>query len=492
MAYSPTSWVDDVTVADAAKLNNIETGNTYTATTPAGVIASTAADTGTPTSGLRTVMNAIIAHGVSVFFPPGTYSFPEDPAGVQDHWAVNDVHNLTLVGVPGQTILSNWRDDTQGGYDTNADTEPFSFTRAHGLYMSGFVIWHGGNPDANTSCDAMDFDGCEGATITNCIVERSRARGIIFDGGDQGATSAGSKITNCTVRGVPTKPSIWTIGGSSMTNQEYRYVITYVDSYLGETAPSDIGSYLLTNSNTLRIELPIGPSYDATRGVTQRRVYRWSAGQQQWRRLVTVNNNTDTYVDDSASDASISGNTLLATNSITLIPGEGIKTLGGENIIIANNWVHGIDGHGIQTARKGSGTTIRPPKAVSITGNIVRRVGLNVALAGRAGIMTAGGDRHLFGDNIVSNVGTVTNKGIGIYCQGLTDCTTAYNMIGSNVIYDDGTAASPQGGATTNYAVQVTGTPAPDNTVIAPHVAQGMVAGDVNNGGTNTKQYAAI
>ncbi|HEY9415363.1 MAG TPA: hypothetical protein VIQ30_11435, partial [Pseudonocardia sp.] len=334
-------------------------GTTYTAYRSDGTIAATSTDQASPVrSGLRTVLATVATDNTSIYFPADTYTFPEDPAGAEDHWAPNGLTGLALVGdASGGTILANWRDDSQGGYDTNPDVEPFSFTRCNDLTYRNFRVWAGGNQDSNNSSDALDFDSCRGTHVERIIVERSRARGIVFDGGDTGAVSRRSHIRDCEIRGVPVPPNVFTGPGGSVTTQTYRYVVTFVDSAFGETPPSDFTQYKAAGSTVMRLRIPTGPAYSATKGVTARRIYRWSTAQPLYRLLATVADNTTTIYDDSASDASISGAALLPAAGTPLVPKEGVKLLGSQRHLVTNNEIVGVGSHGVQIVRKGSDAT---------------------------------------------------------------------------------------------------------------------------------------
>ncbi|HSE60885.1 MAG TPA: hypothetical protein VLA88_01165, partial [Candidatus Saccharimonadales bacterium] len=469
---------------------------TYYAKKSNGTIAAFAADTAAPVSGLRAVLNALAANYTSFYFPAGFYSFPEDPAGTEDHWAPNGYIGLALEGDPSRgTILANWRDDSQSGYDPTPDVEPFSFTRCNDLVYRNFRIWAGGNQDANNSSDATDFDSCRGTKLENLIIERSRARGIVYDGGDKGAVSRRSHIKNCEIRGIPVPLNVFTGSSGTLSSQEYRYAVTFVDSAFGETPPSEYTAYIPSGSSKARLTIPTGPAYDATRGVTARKIYRWSTAQPTYHLLTTINDNTTTSYDDDATDASISGAATAPLTGTALIPKEGIKLLGSQRNLVANNEIVGTGSHGIQIVRKGSdASTNVNSDGHRVIGNTVRSAGVGASVSAVAGIYVGGGSFNDINNNNISNCGTVANQGYGIYVQGLVGATTEYNLVGPNTIYDDQTANTPAGGASTKYGIQIntvaSGTN-PDNTVISPSTIKGMVTVAINDStGTNTRQYS--
>lgn len=468
---------------------------TYTAFRSDGSTASSSTDSTSPIrSGLKAVLTAIAADNTSIYFPSGFYSFPEDPAGAEDHWAANGFKRLALEGDPSMgAILANWRDDSQGGYDTNPDVEPFSMTRCDDLVYRNFRVWAGGNQDANNSSDACDFDSCRGTKLENIVVERSRARGIVYDGGDSGAVSRYGHIRHCEVRGVPVPPAVFKAASGVITAQEYRYVVTYVDSLYGETPPSEFTSYNAPANFRARLTVPTGPAYSTTKGVTARKIYRWSTAQPTYRLIATLDNSVLFY-DDNATDASIAAAATLPTTGTPLIPKEGIKLLGCQRHSVMNNVVSGVGSHGIQVVRKGSTSADnKNSDDHRIIGNVVRHAGAGTSTASMAGIYVGGGSNNVVQGNIIENPGVPAALGNGIAVQGLVGATTAYNLIGPNIIVDDQTTSSPSGGPSMRYGVQINiagaGT-APDNTVLSLGGVRGFVTGVLNDvGGTNTKQY---
>lgn len=466
---------------------------TYTAVRADGTTASTSTDSASPLrSGLRTVLVAILANNVSIYFPAGTYAFVEDPAGVEDHVTISGITGLALQGDPsGGTILSNWRDDSQPGYDPLPDVEPFSFTRSNDVVYRNFRVWAGGNQDANNSSDALDFDSCRGTIVERVIVERSRARGIVMDGGDSGAISRNSQIRGCEVRGVPSPPNVFAGTAGSLASQQYRYVVTYVDSIYGETPPSGHTTYLPSGTVQARLIVATGPAFSATKGVTSRKIYRWSAAQPTYRLLATIADNTTTIYNDNVADAAISAAATISLTGTPLVPKEGIKLLGSQRHLVVDNSIIGVGSHGIQLVRKGSTTADNVNSdGHRVVNNVIRRAGAGTATASISGVYIGGGSNNTVLGNNISNIGAVAALGLGVQLQGLTAATTDYNAIGPNVIQDDQDANVPSGGATTRYGISLTGTPAPDNTVIVPGVIRGMVTAQISDAGTVTRQYA--
>ena len=56
---------------------------------------------------------------------------------------------------------------------------------------------------ARKSSDVIDFDRGNNSLVENVKITASRARGIVFDGKDAGATAESNTIRNCDITGVP-------------------------------------------------------------------------------------------------------------------------------------------------------------------------------------------------------------------------------------------------------------------------------------------------
>jgi hypothetical protein len=378
--------------------------------------------------------------------------------------------------------------------DSLKDTEPISCTRCPNWTFRNLEIVHGGNRDLNNSSDTMDFDGCQNTVIEHVRLRRSRARAIVFDGGDSGAVSQGGRIHGVLIQGTPPPPMVATGVSGSITVQDYRYVVTWVDTLYGETLPGDYSKYTPgSGSFKARVYLPTGPTYKG-KGVTSRKLYRWSASQPTWHLVTTIADNTTTFYDDGASDASIAGGAAPPTTGIPLIPMEGIKFLGSQHHSITETTVYAVGSHGIQAVRKGSdATTNKQTKGHRIEANI-RYPGLGALSSGIAGIYLNGED-HIVSGCHIENPGIPGSLGYGVYLQNLVGSTTAGNIINSNTIIDTRDANHPQGAAAMLHAIRllaVGGASAPIDNKIGVNVMTGMTGVDVNDGGSNTVEYSEV
>lgn len=126
----------------------------------------------------------------------GTVRFTADNFDLGSEYLVLiDVKNIDFVGAGiDATLIRNHSDAT-------ADTEPFSFTRANGIKIRNMTVSAGGA--VRNSSDVLDFDGGNNSLVENVKIAGSRARGIVFDGKDAGATAENNTVRNCQITGVP-------------------------------------------------------------------------------------------------------------------------------------------------------------------------------------------------------------------------------------------------------------------------------------------------
>ncbi len=156
-------------------------GGTYTATTPAGVVASSNA-------ALKTVMDAIKGAGVKIQFGAGIFDYGAD------HTTFNTLDGIEFWGMGiDTTFVSNSQNDA-------ADTEPFSFTRCNNVVIRDMTVSAGGT--ARSSSDALDNDGGSGWLVERVKITASRARGIAMDGKDPGAVADSNIIRDCIISGT--------------------------------------------------------------------------------------------------------------------------------------------------------------------------------------------------------------------------------------------------------------------------------------------------
>jgi parallel beta-helix repeat protein len=112
-----------------------------------------------------------------------------------EYFVLVDVENIEFVGAGvDATVIRN-------SSDAAADTEPFSFTRAEGIKIRNMTVSAGGT--TRTTSDAIDFDAGNNSLVENVNIPASRARGIVFDGKDAGASAEGNTVRNCRITGIP-------------------------------------------------------------------------------------------------------------------------------------------------------------------------------------------------------------------------------------------------------------------------------------------------
>lgn len=458
-----------------------------------GTVIGTFTDStsGTVTSGLLDCFNATLDHGASYFFDGAEFSFPEDPTGDCDHCRLNGLEGLIFEGRGmNQTIISNWRDDSIAGYDPTPDVEPLSFTRCNDVVIRNMEIVAGGNRDANNSSDTIDQDGSSFALIEHVKVRRSRARAIVEDGGDTGAVSQGATIQHCQIYGTPHPPMVFTGTTGSMVLQEYRYCMTWVDSLYGETPPGDYTSFVAFSSGKgIRLTFETGPMYRQTKGVTSRKIYRWSAAQPTWHLLASIDNSITQY-DDNASDASIASAVAPPVNGTPTIPMEGVKLLGSRRHTVTENYIYGTGSHNVQVVRKGSdATTNKQSNAHDIGENFLGYPGLGSSTASASGVFVGGGDRVKVHDNDIRNPGNNSARGYGIYIQNQDGGTTDGTQLDGNTIIDDRDANHPHGASGMLHGIRqfVAGAAAqPINTAWGFNRITGTISTGINDGGTQS------
>lgn len=458
-----------------------------------GHVVSVANDStsGSGRSGLSDVLTAIVASDTHIHLSGGRFHFLDAPtgaeawAGSKDHhsWGTptTPLYNLTISGEGWNTILSN-----RTNWSGSADTEPFSFTNAQRVTIRDLVVESCGAYKSST--DAIDHDQGTDCLVERVLVRRSRARAIVFDGGDDGANARNNVVRNCHIEGRPAEPGLRASAGGSLTaSTAYRYVVSYLDSDLGgagvvgETKVSDEATITTTGTNKqVTVTLPIGP-YSCTGRV----IYRAPAGSSSWVRVATVADNTTlTYLDAGGAGTAVT----MPVSNLSLIPAAGIELLGANRTRITDNHIDGVGdaavgagAAGVNIVRKGSGAT-----TVNSDDNIV--TGNNIRAAAGCGIRLLGANRNIVHANNVSNVGTVATKQQAIRVDGATSATTNHNRIHSNVMYDDQDANSPQAGKTISNVVTVASTATPTGNVIESNsiTTAGASAATISDSGTST------
>lgn len=405
----------------------------------------------------------------------------------------------TFTAVLGATPATNgtvmgWA----GPSDPVADTEPFSFTRCPNMTMKNIEMFHGGNQDDNNSSDTIDMDGSTNTLIEHVRVRRSRARAIVFDGGDVGAVSANSRIINNELYGTPKPP---TVAPSTVTAtkviQDYWYCMTWVDTQYGESPPGDYTKWTPTSTTkAAHLQFESSPVYKGTKGMTLQRLYRRSAAQPTWHRIAELPYSATEY-DDGASDASILAAPAPPVLGTPTIPKEGVKLLASSRNLVSENFICGTGSHSVQIVRKGSdAASNKQANGNIVTDNFLRYGGLGTSIASVAGVFAGGGDRTKIVSNDIANPGMVGNLGYGIYIQNQDGGTAIGTMIDDNTIIDDRQSIHPHGGAGMLHGVRqfIAGAAVPPNqTSYGFNYISGQTSPtDFNDGGLNTHRPSEL
>lgn len=515
MPYTPQTWVDGSGGGlSAARLTHMEDGILeasnrlavastidYTVTTPSagtyvvtksdGTQLGSYSDTGT-TSGLKAALTAILAakpNYVHIHFGVGRFHFLDAPVGNESWASVEDHMNygssstrtsglrFTGEGIDA-TIISN-----RTNWSGSADTEPFSFTNCRGTYIADLTVESCGSYKSTT--DAIDCDQGSDITIERVLIRRSRARGIVIDGGDPGRHAYRSTIRDVRVQGRPVRPELLPMsGGSLAASTLYDYVVTWVDQDLGgagtsgETKPSDVATHTTDTTNkTIRVFVPRG-SYNTT----SRKVYRRSTPDGGWVLISTVSGNTDTSIDDNglASQGAAS-----FTNGSAVFE-SGIELLGTSDSLVTGCYIDGTGDatsglipYGINVVRKST---------VPTQSNRNRIIGNWVNHTASHGIRVAGGDDNIVALNVVRNPGTVAVKAQALRIEGVSGVTSNRNQLVNNRCLDDQTSTSPSGGASTGNSITITSTNTPTSNVLVGNVLTGATSSNVISDSGTTSQ----
>jgi parallel beta-helix repeat protein len=153
-------------------------------------VSGTTTYTGTLKSvGQKAVTDLKAAGGGTIKFTSGEFDFGSE------YFVLSNVTNIDFVGAGANaTLIKNYS-------DAAADTEPFSFTGANGVKIRNMTVSAGGS--ARNSSDVIDFDRGNNSLVENVKITASRARGIVFDGKDAGATAENNTIRNCEITSIP-------------------------------------------------------------------------------------------------------------------------------------------------------------------------------------------------------------------------------------------------------------------------------------------------
>ncbi len=325
-------------------------------------------DTGT-TSGLQDALDAVAANDVWIHFKAGDFRFLEGTSG-QENKTFNTLTNMRITGEgmdyhANPTLATRIRNNST---DAGQDTEPFSFTRCDGLVMSDMAILAAGS--SNTTSDGFDSDDADHSYIHHIYIENSRARGLIFDGKDSGATATEN-------------------------------VIEDVIATTTQTTQGDVFELLGAKRNVLR------------------RVWAYSGGE----RGLQINQ----------GGSSVTSDDNVVEDSAFIRNGEdGIEILSGSRNIIRRNYVEGNDqdsaGHdGIEVGGTASlpadDNEIRDNWTSDVQGTKTQDYGVEIANADANNTIV---NDNYWGGNAS---GTISDSGTGTSQSGNTTSDTAFDPI---------------------------------------------------------------
>jgi parallel beta-helix repeat protein len=156
-----------------------------------------------------------------------------------------------------------------------------------------------------------------------------------------------------------------------------------------------------------------------------------------------------------------------------------VQLLACKGAVVDGNWIDGVGdttisgaaNQGIRVAQKQSGSSDNNV----ITGNTVRQ-------PGGYGIYLVGANGNIVTANQVSNPGTVASKRQAIRLDVSSGVPATNNVITSNRCYDDQTAASPSGGASTNTSITIVA--ACDTNLVTVNHLSGYVTSGISDSGT--------
>lgn len=126
--------------------------------------------------------------------------------------------------------------------------------------------------------------------------------------GNGGATPHKWGGTYFTQHGVPAPTTTSTVASNAtgVLTGDYRYKVTYVNSFSVEGDVGPVTATFTASSGTLRLtSIPVAPQ---SFGVSARRIYRTTVGGSVFKRLAVISDNTTTTYDDNTADASLGAN----------------------------------------------------------------------------------------------------------------------------------------------------------------------------------------
>ncbi|SCL34991.1 parallel beta-helix repeat (two copies) [Micromonospora pallida] len=126
--------------------------------------------------------------GGTVAFGPGEF----DLGG--EYFKLVQIADITIAGAGmAETLIRNHS-------DVAADTEPFNTKGAVRMVVRDLTVVAAGAP--RSTSDALDFDDGVDVLVERVRVTAARGRGIVFDGKNQGWSSAGNTVRDCVITGA--------------------------------------------------------------------------------------------------------------------------------------------------------------------------------------------------------------------------------------------------------------------------------------------------
>jgi parallel beta-helix repeat protein len=108
---------------------------------------------------------------------------------------LHQIRNITFAGAGmDATVIHN-------SSSAAADTEPFNFQDTNNVVIRDLTVNAGGA--LRSTSDAIDFDRGNNSTVERVKITGSRAKGIIFDGKNDGWTADGNTVRDCVIQNVP-------------------------------------------------------------------------------------------------------------------------------------------------------------------------------------------------------------------------------------------------------------------------------------------------
>lgn len=244
------------------------------------------------------------------------------------------------------------------------------------------------------------------------------------------------------------------------------------------TKPSDQTAAVTSGGNQkVTVNLTRGP-YSCVGRV----IYRYDG--TNWLQVGTVNDNTTaTFVDSGITGSAVT----FAHKSV--IQGAGIEIMASNGCVVDGNVIDGtgdmVNGaassqNGIHVVQKAVGAVNVPADHNTIVNNVVRQTGSHA-------VRVVGGSNNIISGNQVSNPGTPSVKAQAIRLEGIASASTNSNTVTGNNTWDDQTAASWAGGASTSNSISITATNTPTGNVIGPNVMTGYTSSSpVSDSGTSS------